>query len=171
MKKLSLIILFLLAGFTFSSSQDLGENQGEEPFKTSPEKREKMFREVQEFKMKYLAQEMELSEVQKVKFYELYEEEQASKKECYQEAVVMDRRLKKEKDPSEENYQQVRSAFNMANMKWAEIEKQYDEKYSEFLSQKQIYKMKEAENSFRAKFEEMKHNRKREHHKKDKDKK
>ncbi|MCH5242430.1 MAG: hypothetical protein J1F67_08405 [Muribaculaceae bacterium] len=157
MKKIFTLILILMAGFSFMSAH------GDEH---DPVKREKMFREVQEFKMKYLAQEMELSEIQKKKFFELYQEEMESKKECYQEAVVMDRRLKEQKDASEEDYQQVRNAFNQANENWAKIEQQYDEKYSEFLSQKQIYKMKEAESSFRAKFDEMKHSRKKGHHKK-----
>lgn len=155
MKKIFTLLILLISGISILSAH------GDDPVK-----REKMFREVQEFKMKYLAQEMELTELQKKKFFELYEEEMESKKECYKEAVVMDRRLKEDKNASEEDYQQVRNAFSTANENWAQIEKQYDEKYSEFLSQKQIYKMHEAETSFRAKFEEMKHSRKKEHHKK-----
>lgn len=160
MKKLFLFISLLMATISLSFAHD-----------EDMVKREKMFREVQEFKMKYLAQEMDLSEVQKKKFFEVYEEMTESRKECYQEAAVMDRRLKEDKNPTEEDYQQVRNAFNKANANWAEIEQQYDEKFSEFLSQKQIYKMKEAETNFRAKFDEMKHNRKRDHfHKKRDDK-
>lgn len=155
MKKIVLFILILFAGVSLAIAHD-----------DDPVKREKMFREVQEFKMKYLAQEMELSELQKKKFFELYEEMCASKKECFQEAVVMDRRIKKDKNASEADYQQVSNAFNEANANWAKIQKEYDEKFSQFLSQKQIYKMKEAEANFRAKFEEMKHNRKKDHHKK-----
>ena len=133
-------------------------------------KREKMFKEVQEFKMKYIAQEMDLSELQKKKFFELYEEMSESKKECYHEAVVMDRKLKEDKNATDEQYQQVRDAFTEANNRWADIEKQYDEQFSEFLTPKQIYKMQEAETSFRSKLEEMKHNRKKGqgHHKKEK---
>ena len=154
-----LLILFLSAvGLAFAQDEN-------------PVKREKMFRDVQEFKMKYLAQEMDLSEAQKKKFFELYEEMNQSKKECYQEAVVMERRLKENKEATDEDYQEVRNAFSQANTNWAEIEKQYDDKFSEFLSQKQIYEMKEAENSFRAKFDEMKHSRKKEHRKKHEDKK
>lgn len=154
MKKLFILIFFLTAGITMAFAHE-----------EDAVKREKMFRDVQEFKMKYLAQEMELSEVQKKKFFETYEEMMESKKECYQEAVVMDRRLKEEKDASEADYQQVRNAFNEANSNWNAIEKEYDEKFSEFLTQKQIYKMKEAESSFRAKFDEMKHARRKGHHK------
>lgn len=157
MRKVSFLIFLFFTAISFAF-----------PHEDDPLKRERMMKEVQEFKMKYLAQEMELSELQKKKFFELYEEMNESKKECYQEAVVMDRRLKEDKGASDENYQQVRNAFNEANAKWAEIEKQYDDKFAEFLSQKQIYKMKEAESNFRAKFDEMKHNRKKDHHKKKK---
>ena len=155
MKRLWILFTLIIAVSAVSFAQD--EN---------PVKKERMFREVQEFKMKYLAQEMDLSEVQKKKFFELYEEMSESKKECYQDAMVLDRKIKQEKDPTEEDYQEVRNAFNQANANWADIEKQYDEKFSEFLSQKQIYKMREAEVSFREKFEEMKHSRKKDHRKK-----
>ncbi|MCH5229405.1 MAG: hypothetical protein J1F12_05355 [Muribaculaceae bacterium] len=154
MKKIFLSILFIITLILPASAK--GEDGT---------RREKMMREVMEFKMKYLAQEMQLSELQKKKFYELYEEMCESKKDCYQEAVVMDRKLKEEKNPSEEEYQQVRNAFNTANANWAATQKEYDEKFSEFLTQKQIYKMQEAESSFRGKFEEMKHKRKKDHHK------
>ena len=162
MRKLFILIVIFLGGLTIAYGQE------ERPDKKDkdPVKKEKMFREVQEFKMKYIAQEMDLSEVQKKRFYELYEEMNESKKECYQEAVVMDRRLKEEKNASDEDYQQVRTAFNEANAKWAEIQKEYDEKFSEFLSPKQMYKMKEGEENFRAKFDEMKHSRRKSHHKK-----
>ena len=133
----------------------------------NPVKKEKMVRDVQDFKMRYIAQEMDLSELQKKQFFEVYQEMSESKKECFQEAMLMERNLKKEKDPSDEEYLKVRNALNQANAKWAETEQQYDEKFSEFLTQKQIYKMKEAETSFRSKFEEMKHKRKKEHHKPD----
>lgn len=160
MKKVFLFIILVTTSINFLFAQ-------EEDWT----KKERMFREVQEFKMKYLAQEMELSEVQKKKFFELYEEMTHSKQECYQHAVEMDKNLKKDKHASEEDYQKVTEAFNQANVEAAEIDKQYNEKFSEFLTPKQVYKMKEAENEFRGKLEEMRHNRKKDHHKKHDDKK
>lgn len=160
MKKLSLLIILLLTGISLVFSQD-----------EDPEKREKMMKEVQEFKMKYLAQEMELSEVQKKKFFELYEEMEESKRDCYKSAVVLAHQYRENPNSTEEDYQKVRAAFNQANAQWTEIENSYDEKFSEFLSRKQIYKMKEAEASFRAKMDEMKHNRKKDHPKEKGDKK
>ena len=133
-----------------------------------PARKEKIFREVQEFKMNYLAKEMDLSESQKVKFFELYEEMSRSKQQVYSEAMQMDRDLKKDRDATDEDYQQVTAAFNKANAQWSEEEKVYNEKFAEFLSQKQIYKMREAENNFRSKLKEMNHSRKKEgHHKKE----
>lgn len=136
-----------------------------------PTKREKMFREVQEFKMKYLAKEMDLNESQKKQFFELYEEMSKSKQECYKEAMELDRNLKHNKNATEEDYQKATEALNKANSEWTEIDKQYNEKFADFLTPKQIYKMKEGENSFKAKLDEMKHNRKRDHHKKPDEKK
>lgn len=153
MKKIFLFIILLTASFHFLFAQDEDWT-----------KRERMFREVQEYKMKYLAQEMELTELQKKKFFELYEDMTRSKQECYQGAIEMDRNLKKDKNASEEDYQKVTEAFNQANAEVAEIDKQYNEKFAEFLTQKQIYKMKEAEMEFKRKLGEMRQKRKKDHH-------
>lgn len=160
MKKLFLIIAIIISGLGLATAQE--EDAG---------RRDRMFHEFQEFKMKYLAQEMELSEVQKKKFFEVYEEMTKSKMECFKEAKEMERKLKRNKDASEEDYQEMTSALNKANAQWSEEEKAYNEKFSEFLSQKQIYKMREAETNFKSKMDEMKHSRKRDHHKKPDDKK
>lgn len=159
-KKIFLLMMFSAMGIALSFAQTDDQN-----------KIDRRIKEVQEYKMKYIAQEMELSEAQKKKFFEVYQEMNTAKFNCYKDAVNMDRNLRQDKNATEQDYQQVTEAFNKANDEWAQYEKTYNEKFSEFLTQKQIYKMREAENSFRAKFEEMKHNRKRDHHKKPDDKK
>lgn len=155
MRKLGFSLLLLLMGIGIAFAQ------GDDKAKVA-----KRMKEVQEYKMKYIAQELELSEVQKKKFFELYDEMCASKKQCYDEAMHLERKIKHDPQATEADYQKVTEALNKANTEWAETEKTYNEKFAEFLSQKQIYKMREAENNFRAKFEELKHNRKRDHHKK-----
>lgn len=156
MKKIILLIAVLISGISFSFAQD-----------EEPGRRDKMFREVQEFKMKYLAQEMDLSDVQKKKFFELYEEMTKSRQECYKDAISLDRKLKSApEEAKEEEYEQVTEAFSKANSEWSVIENQYNEKFAEFLTPKQIYKMREAENNFRAKLDEMRHSRKKDHHSK-----
>ncbi|MCH5238596.1 MAG: hypothetical protein J1F38_00060 [Muribaculaceae bacterium] len=154
MKKILSFLLILSLGCAFTFSQE-----------DEHAKREKMFREVREFKMKYLAQEMDLSDSQKKEFFELYENMNKSKQECYHEAMELNRKIKHDKNASDEDYQKATEALDKANAQWSEIEKGYNEKFAEFLSAKQIYKMREAENSFKAKLDEMKRSRKKDFHK------
>ena len=152
MKKLLFLIGIMLMAIPAAYSHGSGS-----------ENKEKMRKEVKEFKMKYLAKEMELTEEQKGKFFELYEEMSQKRKACYKQAHEMEKRLRKdEKEATEADYQQVTEAFNKANIETAEIEKSYNEKFAEFLTPKQIYKLKDAERSFHERLEEMKHNRKKE---------
>ncbi len=62
--------------------------------------------------------------------------------------------------PSEQEYTEACRALTEAKEKDAEIEKKYDAIFSEFLSSKQIYKMKDAEEKFRNKMHEMRHKKK-----------
>ena len=151
MKKFLLFLLLSVVGMGFAFAQ-----------KDKEAKVEQRMKEVIEYKMKYLAQEMELSEVQKKKFFEVYPEMSQAQMQCYKSARELERKIKHDKNATEKDYQLVTEALNKANAEWAETEKKYNERYSEFLTQKQMYKMREAETSFRAKWEEMKHNRKKE---------
>lgn len=131
-----------------------------------PGKKEKNIRDFREFRMKYIAQEMDLSEVQKKKFFEMYEDMLNSKRECYHEAREKEIQLKHNPNATEQDYEDATTALNAANEKWSNEEKIYNQKFSEFLSQKQIYKMREAENNFKSRMSEMKHSRKpSKHHK------
>lgn len=151
MKKFLIVISLLIAGLMPAWSQ--GDSA----------KKEKIFREVQEFKLNYMAEKMDLSGDQKKKFEELYEEMSQSRRECYADVMRLDKRIKHDKNASDDQYEELTSALNKANAEWAEKEKAYNEKFAEFLSPKQIYKMREAEASFKAKLDEMKHSRKKDH--------
>lgn len=120
----------------------------------APDKK-KMFKEVQEFKMKFLAQEMELKPNQQKQFFELYGEMNKKKRDCYKDVDELKKKLKSTPEATEEDYKKLREEENKANEKAAAIEKEYDEKFSEFLTEKQIFKMKEAETEFRHKMQEM----------------
>lgn len=144
----------LLCSFPFVNAQP----------KSDAEK-EKMWKEMQEFKMKFLAQEIDLKEDQKKEFFELYDEMSSKRAQCYKNARDLERKLKKNKDASEQEYQDATEAMKKAAAESAEIEKVYDEKFSTFLTPKQIYKLKEAEQEFRKKMEEMKHKKDKGHNK------
>lgn len=153
MKRL-ILILSLLVGFVMvSSAQPHGKGK--------PEKdHEKMKKELMEFKMKYLADEMDLKDDQKQEFFELYQSLEEQRGAIYRPVMEMRRKLKHDKNATEADYQKVTDAMNTANAESAELEKKYDEKFSEFLSQKQLYKLKEAEKSFREKLQEMRRHKK-----------
>ncbi len=147
MTKHLLLILALILGCSASAFAQKHESK----------KGENMMKELQEFKIKFIAQEIDLKESQKAEFVELYNEMTAKRVEVMRDAWKMERELKKNKDASEADYQAVTDAMTKAKAKDAEIEKSYDEKFAKILTQKQIYKMKEAEENFRKKMAEMRH--------------
>lgn len=126
-----------------------------------------MWKELQEFKIKFLAQEIDLKDDQKERFAELYNEMTQKRMDCFKETRSLEKKIKDLKDKaSDEDYKAVSEAMDKARTQDAEIERQYDEKFSEFLTSKQLYKLKQAEGKFRDKMAEMRG--KKGKHKKDK---
>lgn len=160
MKRYLAIFIMLVSGVAMISAHPHDEG-------VDKDKRAKMIKEFRDFKMKYLAKEMDLTESQKQKFFELYEQLENKRDELYRPVMEQERKLRKDKDATEADYESVMEAKNKANLKISELEKNFDAEVSEFLSSKQIYKMKEGEKSFRQKLEEMRHNRKKKGEKKD----
>lgn len=118
-----------------------------------------MRREVRQYKMKYLAQEIDLKAENQKRFFELYEELEDGRQSIIDEARKLDKQVKADKDATEADYARAAEAKSEAKVKVSELEKKYDERFSEFLSGKQIYKLHEAEESFRIKMREMHNNR------------
>lgn len=145
MKKFTLFLFTLFLGFGISFAQH------------DEAKREQRMKEVLEYKMKFLAQEMELNDAQKKKFFEVYSEMAAARSQCFKDFRQLERRVKNESNASEKEYQQLTETKEKANAQWIELEKKYNDKFSEFLTSKQIFKMSEAEAVFKAKLNEMKH--------------
>ena len=145
-KRILLILILTICGITTVSAQ--GHDRKD---------REKMMRELQEFKMKFMAQEMDLKEDQQGRFFELYNEMCEKRRACMHEAMKMERKVKKNKEATEADYQAAAEAMKKAKAEDLAIEKSFDEKFSQFLTPKQIYKMKDAEQEFRKKMSEMRH--------------
>ncbi|MCH5222670.1 MAG: hypothetical protein J1E82_01390 [Muribaculaceae bacterium] len=149
MKRLAFLILILtgLMPSLFAQKEDDG-------------KHEKMTKEFMEFKMNYLAKEMDLTDAQKQKFFPLYEEYTHQRRDCSKRVRDIEKKLKKEgKNASEAEYQNLLELQAKTKAELAEIDKVYDEKFAEFLSPKQLYKLKEGETAFRKKLDEMKRNK------------
>ncbi len=145
-KPLLLILLFFIG----CSSAVFAQKQDDKKMKD-------MMKELREFKIKYIAQEIELKDDQKEVFVELYNEMSDKRMDVMRDAWDMERKLKKNKEATEADYQAATDAMTKAKAKDAEIEKSYDDRFAKILSQKQIFKMKEAENEFRKKISEMRH--------------
>lgn len=143
-KKILLILLLSVCGVTAVCAQGRGGKD-----------REQMMRELQEFKLKFLAQEMDLKEEQQPKFFELYNEMCVKRRDCMRDAMRLERKVRKSSDATEKDYQAAAEAMNKAKAEDVAIEKEYDDKFAQFLSPKQIYKMKAAEQEFRQKMSEM----------------
>lgn len=122
--------------------------------------RNNMRRELREYKLKYLAQEMELTAAQQPKFFDLYEKMMKEKHAAYSETMALKRKLKNEKNARDADYEALTTAMRKAKVKDQEIEKRYEKQFSTFLSAKQIYKWKEAEEKFRQRMQEMRSQKK-----------
>lgn len=126
--------------------------------KDSKAKREEMRKEMRDFKVKFIAQEIDLQESQSKRFVELYNQMSDEKDRLFHETRKMEKRIAGG-EATDEEYAQASRVLTEAKEKDAEIEKKYDAKFSTFLSAKQIFKMKGAEEKFRRKIHEM-HSRK-----------
>lgn len=120
----------------------------------------KMSKEIREFKLKYLAQEMELTEEQQKPFFELYTQLMDEYNKTFRQVKVLKKKIKSLDSPSDKDYEALSKATSDAKAKAVEIERNYDTRFAEFLTQKQIYKMKDSEEKFRKKVREMRKKKK-----------
>jgi Spy/CpxP family protein refolding chaperone len=112
-------------------------------------------KEFKEFKIRYLAQEIELRDDQKSLFVPLYTQMMEEKDEVMKVPISMQRRLDKMENASDEDYRKASEAMSNARIKENEIDQRYEEKFKQFLTPKQMYKLKEGERKFRDKLVEM----------------
>lgn len=146
-------LLFLLIVTLMLPVQAYGDESPSSEGKT----KEQIFQEIQEFKLKYIAQEIDLKEDQQQEFFDLYNEMTRKRFAVVKEVRSLEKQVKNNKNATEEDYKAVTDALNKSKASEAAIEKEYDAKFSKFLTQKQIFKLKSAEESFRKKMEEMRH--------------
>lgn len=121
--------------------------------------KEKVFKEIQEFKLKYLAQEMGLSEVQKKEFNEVYTQMSIEKGKIFHYCRKVEKEMQEDSNLSDEDYAKATEKLDAARAKEAQIDKAYDAKFATFLTAKQIYKMKQAERAFLEKLRDMRRHR------------
>ncbi|MDE7381766.1 MAG: hypothetical protein K2N03_06540 [Muribaculaceae bacterium] len=114
-----------------------------------------MSKEIQEFKIKYLASEIDLADSKLAKFSDICNEQDKERAKAFSDVRKLEKQVKDKKNAAEEDYLKLSEAKTNLKLKMAEIEKKYDEKFSSIISQKQLYKLREAESTFRKKMHRM----------------
>lgn len=117
----------------------------------------KMWKEIQEYKMKFLAQEMDLPKDKQQKFFDLYSEMSEKKRKLFDDVKCCEMALEKDENASDKDYEDAFRKLTAAKEKDAALEKEYDKKFSKILTSRQIYKMKQGEEKFRRKMARMHH--------------
>lgn len=145
-KYLLLLLVFLGMAVSVQAQRRCGQPDAEK------------LKEINEYRLKYLAQEMELTDEQKPKFVELYNQMTAERKTNFDKLRAAEKKLKG--NLSDAEYKAQVNVVSDCKVHDAQIVKDYDAKFEKFLSAKQIYKMKEAEEKFRKRLREMHQQRK-----------
>lgn len=136
-----IVALICLAGAAFATETDKGK--------------EDMRKELREYRIKFIAQEIGLRADQQQKFAQTYEAMLQEKHKVFSEARAFERKVKKSAHATDEDYSKAAQMMSSAKIKEGEIDRKYDAIFATFLSSKQIYKMKEAEQKFRQRLQEM----------------
>lgn len=120
------------------------------------EPKAEMLKELQEFKIKYLIQEMELTEDQQQKFTKLYTQYDNERSALFRDVHRRSKAMRNNDNPTDTDY--LVAAENMATAKCreGELEKTYFAKFKTMLTPKQLYTLKRAEHKFNRKLREMK---------------
>ena len=112
--------------------------------------------EMMQFKMEFLAKEMELREDQKKQFNEVYLQMEQDRRSIFKKMKEAEKKINSTQNATEADYEKASQEISTARQQMSAIESNYDKKFEKFLSKKQIFKMKEAENKFN---ERMRHAR------------
>lgn len=118
----------------------------------------KMMKEIQEYKIKFLAQEMELKDNQKKEFADIYVKYDDERMKNFRDIRQLEKKLNS--NSTEQEYKEINDKLASSRLRDVELEKEYNEKFSKVLTPKQIYKMKDAEEKFRRKMMDMRHKHK-----------
>ena len=128
----------------------------------SDKDREERKKEMMEFKMNFIAQEIDLKEDQKKQFTILYTQMETERRAIFKRIKKAEKSISENTSASEADYEKASKEITAARAEMAQLEKQYDEKFATFLTAKQMYKLKEAENKFTQKMQECRDKKKQE---------
>ncbi|MDE7097477.1 MAG: hypothetical protein K2O47_08300, partial [Muribaculaceae bacterium] len=117
--------------------------------------RAKMMEDLQNFKIDFLAKEMQLTEKEKAEFIPLYKDYDKECRQSGSEVWKLERELKRNKNASDADYKKLAELQQKSREKHNEIVKRFDARLETFLSAKHIYNMHQGEERFLDKMKEM----------------
>ena len=105
-------------------------------------------KEMMEFKLKFLADEIGLNESQKKQFNDAYSKMQAERRAIFKKMKEAEKIIKNNKNATEADYDRASKEIANAKSQMEKIEQKYYAIFSKFLTKKQIYLLQEAENKY-----------------------
>lgn len=137
MKKILLTIMIISLCVVAGFAQGKGDGRNKEWHK-----------EMQEFKYKYLIQEIDLNEEDQKAFVEIYSQYDEAKHKLHKNVMVGCKALKAKENATDEEYGAMAEALTEYSLKEGKIDKEYFDKFKTILSKKQLFKLKMAERKF-----------------------
>ena len=147
----SLVMMSTPAVLAISSVEDCNVCCSQSPSKQPKKHRNDKkltFEEINNFKIDFLVKEMELTGETRQKFEKLYRERNKELHQYFSRSFQIERKLKGDKNLTEDDYAEAIKTMNESRAKCMEIEKNFDKKFEKFLTKKQLYKMREGERKF-----------------------
>lgn len=117
-------------------------------------------KELREFKIKYLIQEMELPTDKQAEFTKLYTQYESERISLFKELHQRAKSVKNNANATDTDYSLAAEAIATARTREGELEAKYFQKFKAMLTPKQLYQLKRSEQKFERKLGEMKHQNK-----------
>ena len=118
---------------------------------TDPElpQRQEFYKELRDYKHRFLARELDLSREQQQKFFSVYDKMEAETNKLNSDTREMERRVLDEPDGvTDLEYDNAINTLFDLKIREGEIEKDYMEKFRDILTRRQLFMLKSAERNF-----------------------
>ncbi|MDE6266254.1 MAG: hypothetical protein K2M07_02760 [Muribaculaceae bacterium] len=112
------------------------------------DEKKQFFKEIREFKHKFLARELSLTKDQEQKFFPIYDQMEDETDKLQEETRELENKVRESSEPSDLEYEKATDAIFELKMKEGEIENSYLEKFRTVLNNKQLFNLKNAERNF-----------------------
>lgn len=140
------ILAYLIFSFMLSASQLYARDNDQEENTVD---RQRFFKEMRDYKHRYLARELGLTKDQQSRFFPVYDEMEDETTKINDETRDLERRISESSDDvSDLEYDKATEALFDLKIHEGEIEKEYMNKFKDVLTKKQLFSLKSAERKF-----------------------